>query len=249
MKPFLRFFLLGFLAPCAPVLLALLLIQLGMCPNAVRLSDFLWLTSLFIAGAAAWVLWRAWPRANASGGEGMAWRKIGGFAAGFFSPFVLLIGVLCLTIGLRETIFTADFIFLVPHNAGSFHRAEMESLVAQVRSQKFEGEKRFSWTEKSGIATLLPEPQTGPAYRPESRWVEAERGTDLHLKVVIVTNDEGHAGTYGFAFSDVPLPSTPDANDPEDKSRLQLDVPSSVCFSHPRMQIDAHWWEVFDDLE
>jgi len=249
MKPFLRFFLLGFLAPFAPILLGLLLIKLGLLPDAISPSDFLWLALLIIAGVAAWVLWRAWPRANAPGGKGMAWRKIGGFAAGFFSPFVLLIGILSLTIGLRETIFFADLICFVPRDAGPFHRAEMESLVVQVRSQKFEGKKGFIWTEQSGVATLLPKPQTGAAYIFESRWVEAERGADQHLKVVIVTDDEGHAGTYGFAFSDVPLPPTPDENYPEDKSRLQLDVPSPVCFSYPRMQIDAHWWEVFDDLE
>jgi hypothetical protein len=42
--------------------------------------------------------------------------------------------------------------------AGPFNRARMENLVAQVRSQKFDGQKRFWWTGLSGTGGIITDP-------------------------------------------------------------------------------------------
>jgi hypothetical protein len=78
-------------------------------------------------------------------------------------------------------------------------------------------------------------------------WAEAVRGPDQHLKVVIVTWDEGvdDGGVFGFAYSDDPLKPTHDELAKGDRNLLRLDPPTHVCNSYQRMQIDAHWWEVF----
>jgi hypothetical protein len=69
-----------------------------------------------------------------------------------------------------------------------------------------------------------------------------EENENLKLKVVILTNGGGHWGAYGFAFSDVPLSLSADA-----MGSMHLDVPGPLKASSVKQQIDAHWWEVFDD--
>ena len=74
--------------------------------------------------------------------------------------------------------------------------------------------------------------------------VWAQRTADGKLKVVIETRDLGHAGEYGFAYSEAPLIPTK-----LDGEWLSLDVPGRLNLVLPRMRIDDHWWEVVYNLD
>lgn len=64
---------------------------------------------------------------------------------------------------------------------------------------------------------------------------------DGNLTVVIETRDLGHAGEYGFAYSDRPLSPEPfDGGG----SWLRIDVPGDLNMVMPEMKIDGHWWKV-----
>jgi hypothetical protein len=142
------------------------------------------------------------------------------------------------------------YILEIPRGAGQFDRARMEGLVAQVRSEKFRGEKQFYWTTLSGTASLSNEPLAGAP----NLW--AERTQDQNLKVIIWTNGGAHASfACGFAYSDAALAPN---GIPADSPVFFTSGPNQVI-SHPaapafgvqglRMvrQIDAHWWEVYAD--
>ena len=63
------------------------------------------------------------------------------------------------------------------------------------------------------------------------------------LKVVIETRDLGHAGEYGFAYSEVPLITSPCR-----AIWLELDLPGHLTIAQPSMKIDDNWWEVLNNL-
>jgi hypothetical protein len=74
--------------------------------------------------------------------------------------------------------------------------------------------------------------------------VWANRTKEGHMKVVIETRDLGHAGQYGFAYSDVPL--TPERMD---ENWSTLDVPSQLRIVDADARIDEHWWRVVNNLD
>ncbi|PTX92166.1 hypothetical protein DB346_24810 [Verrucomicrobia bacterium LW23] len=146
-----------------------------------------------------------------------------------------------LPIFFMAAIFAGPWIYAVcTQNAGWFNRAEMESLVAQVRQHQFVGDKYFAWTMVSGKATLLPGTEEGNA-------LLARRSQEGKLTIAIITRDYHHAGVFGFAWSEAGFSPTMDVAY-SDPNRLILDVPSSICYTRKGLQIDAHWWEVFNDL-
>lgn len=54
----------------------------------------------------------------------------------------------------------------------------------------------------------------------------------------------GHAGEYGFAYSEVPLMPVPlDAN------WSTVDVPGRLTIVGSDAQIDEHWWAVLNNLD
>jgi hypothetical protein len=54
----------------------------------------------------------------------------------------------------------------------------------------------------------------------------------------------GHAGQYGFAYSEVPLtPERMDAN------WSTIDVPSQLQIVDDHSRIDEHWWRVVNNLD
>ena len=72
-------------------------------------------------------------------------------------------------------------------------------------------------------------------------WASATPGGEL--KVVIQTKDNGHAGEYGFAYSDVSLAPKASAG-----AWSYLDVPGRLYLVQPKMKIDDHWWKVLNNL-
>jgi hypothetical protein len=74
--------------------------------------------------------------------------------------------------------------------------------------------------------------------------VWANRTKEGHLKVVIETRDLGHAGQYGYAYSDVAL-----APEPMDTNWSTIDVPSQLRIVDADARIDEHWWRVLNNLD
>lgn len=62
---------------------------------------------------------------------------------------------------------------------------------------------------------------------------------DAHMQVNITTNEMGHAGAYGFAYSDELLP----ASTSEFSSGQIIYIVDGQEFV--KRQIDDHWWEIY----
>jgi hypothetical protein len=176
-------------------------------------------------------------------------RAVGATGGGIFSCAETRILMVAAVLGLVFLPFY--YLYAVPHldnfgrhtSAGHFDRAQMESLVAQVRQQKFSDEKDFNWDVIAGKATLLPATTIDEGIR-VANWVWARRTEDQKLDVVIMTVNGGHAVSYGFAYSDKILVPEKDP----DSEVLLLDVPG-MNETSPEEKIDEHWWEVFDDKD
>ena len=69
----------------------------------------------------------------------------------------------------------------------------------------------------------------------------AERTAEGKLKVVIETRDLGHAGEYGFAYSDVPLSPLTGLHG---EACPAIEVPGPLSAPCGRRKIDDHWCEV-----
>lgn len=132
-------------------------------------------------------------------------------------------------------------------NPGSFDRERFERVVDQVRrSGLAPGETReFRLDDPREPTSLRPcrEGETfGRGLGAGSVW--GERTREGKLKVVIETRDLGHAGEYGFAFSEEPLEPKPCGG-----GWSTLDVPGHLNLVLPDMKIDGSWWRVLYNLD
>ena len=134
--------------------------------------------------------------------------------------------------------------------AGEFHHQRFEAIVAEVRRRHpptcTTCEVTFRIDDFSNPQSLRPWVrgeelvQRGEgAGRVWARWTE-----DGKLKVVIQTRDYGHAGEYGFAFSDVPLTKEPFMGSSD---WYGVDVPGDLFLVGE--QIDERWWSVLNNLD
>ncbi len=243
MKSFAHFVLFGFVATSFPAVACLLLgeIVFGNFRQMAFLIAILCVQTGYFVVQFARRFRRgksgspAAPDATTTPRTPIYWSIIGGVAGGVCAAALVFIAL--------------PHILGIPSNAGSFDRAKMENLVAQVRNKKFSGDRQFYWTAVSGTTALSTEAPADP-----NLW--AERIDDQDLKVVIWTKNGGHASfSYGFAYSDVPL--APDGI-PKDSPVFFTSGPNEVIahsatlpFGDPGLhsirRIDAHWWEVYDD--
>jgi hypothetical protein len=125
------------------------------------------------------------------------------------------------------------------NSPGPFDRKQMESLVSQVRSQHFEGEKIFRWQEVAGAATLVTDER--------QRQVWAVRNANQQLTVVILVWGGTHYGAAGFAYSDSPFVRS-SLQEEAPPGGCTLDLPGPLRAAYPQKQIDGHWWPVFDNV-
>ena len=135
---------------------------------------------------------------------------------------------------------------LVP-SAGAFDRARFEAVVAEVRRQPMNAgaHARFRLVDPTDAGSLRPISENDPLARGQrAGLVWAERTKDGQLKVVIETRDAGHAGEYGFAFSEVPLVPMR-----MDQHWSTIDVPSKLNIVDADSKIDEHWWIVLNNLD
>ncbi|MBK9258680.1 MAG: hypothetical protein IPM54_02465 [Polyangiaceae bacterium] len=132
-------------------------------------------------------------------------------------------------------------------NPGFFHRKHFEAVVARVRSMAPAPgqEARFRLDDPSEPTSLrFVAPAEEFARGAGSGTVWAAVTPDGKLKVVIETRDLGHAGEYGFAYSDVPLSPQPFGG-----AWSTIDVPGHINLVKPDMNIDEHWWKVLYNLD
>ncbi len=134
-------------------------------------------------------------------------------------------------------------------NPGRFDRQSLEAIVAQVRLAELKpGELR------EFVVDRAKDPKSLQAFQPDQSLsrghgaghVWAQMSVDNKLKVVIETRDLGHAGEYGFAYSDVPLLPAPSGSSGD---WYTIDVPSHLTLVTPAMKINDHWWKVAYNLD
>jgi hypothetical protein len=135
-------------------------------------------------------------------------------------------------------------------NPGRFDRPAMETIIAKIRNAGLQPseEREFVLDKLSDPESFhLPKPLNPGEMMPSGTGagrVWAAVSGDGHLKVVIETRDLGHAGEYGFAYSDVPL--SPEHFGSEG-NWYSVDVPGHLNQVTPEMKIDDHWWEVLNE--
>ncbi len=136
------------------------------------------------------------------------------------------------------------FMIVFKQNPGHFDRKHLDSVVAQVRLAGLKpGEEReFILENVSDPQSLRPLHSDEMLLRERGAGhVWAEVSSDGKLKVVIETRYLGHAGEYGFAYSDAPLSPKPFGGS---GNCFSLDVPGVLNQILPSMKIDEHWWKV-----
>jgi hypothetical protein len=146
-------------------------------------------------------------------------------------------------------LFVLDRVGWLPflQNPGAFDRARLEAVVEQVRrSGLAPGETREFRLDDLREPASLRLRREGEVFGREqgagSVWAERTRAG--LLKVVIETRDLGHAGEYGFAFSEEPL-----APKPAGGGWYTIDVPGHLDHVLPDMRIDGRWWRVLYNLD
>ena len=137
-------------------------------------------------------------------------------------------------------------------NAGTFDRQRFEGVVDQVRELGLKpGESadlRLDDVYQPKSLRLrkaneeLEEALAKEEIVKRAGDVWATMTADGKLKVVIETRDLGHAGEYGFAYSEALLAPTPPA---WSRDVLRLDLPGDLYYS--RRKINDHWWEVYNN--
>jgi len=132
-------------------------------------------------------------------------------------------------------------------NPGRFDRPRFEAIIAEVRQAdlKPETEQQFFLDDlldpKSLRRVSYEEISKITSGRVAGR-VWAQVSPEGALQVVIETRDNGHAGQWGFAYSDRSPKVTPRG---EDDRWFYLAVPSHLNEVRTSWQIDNHWWKVF----
>jgi hypothetical protein len=132
-------------------------------------------------------------------------------------------------------------------NPGSFDRALLEAVVEQVRRAGVApGETRAFRLEDLREPTSLRPCREGEFFGrgQGAGCVWARRSSAGKLAVVIETRDLGHAGEYGFAFSEEPLVPKPFGG-----GWSTIDVPGHLNLVVSDMKIDGSWWRVLYNLD
>lgn len=138
------------------------------------------------------------------------------------------------------------FTIVFYQNPGPFDRERFENVIEEVRNSGIKpGETRVFRLDD------LAHPESLRPWKPDEQLslgqglgnVWAQMTAEGKLKVVIQTRDLGHAGRYGFAYSEAPL-----SPQPYDSDWFYLDLPCDLNLTLPGMQIDSKWWKVLNNL-
>jgi hypothetical protein len=141
------------------------------------------------------------------------------------------------------------FVIAFKQNPGRFDQKSFGGLVEQVRHMGLvPGEQKEFWVDTlSDPKSIRPLKSGTIVDRGQGIghvWAEVSR--DGKLKVVVETRDLGHAGEYGFAYSDEPLLPEPFATG---SNWFSIDVPGRLNLVLSSMKVDDHWWKVVYNLD
>ena len=134
---------------------------------------------------------------------------------------------------------------LMDQNPGPFKQKTYTAIVEEVRSRVPNGteEMTFRILDFADISSLQPSGSNELIRGQNAGTIWASKNSFGELKVVIQTKDLGHAGEYGFAYSDVPLHLTSFG-----EHWYYIDVPGRLNIATPKMQINQNWWKVVYNL-
>ena len=136
------------------------------------------------------------------------------------------------------------FLVLASQGPGWFHRSRFEAVVAEVRRLPLPVDEvvELYLDDVRTRDHLCPMDEASMQSGKRAGRVWAKRTASGHLKVVIETKDSGHAGEFGFAFSDLPLGPIRHTEYPD------VNVPGYLYYVEgPQSQIDEHWWRVYNN--
>ena len=127
-------------------------------------------------------------------------------------------------------------------NPGKFDRARFEGFVLEVRALNLKPNSSIElriddFNNPKSLCALKPDEMFGRGLGAGAVWTEVT--ADYTLKVTIETRDRGHAGEFGFAYSDTPLIL----------SDGTLNVPGRLYFSESKSKIDDYWWIVENRMD
>lgn len=156
------------------------------------------------------------------------------------------LGLFILMFGVGLSIRFSPLYITLRQNPGSFDRGHHEAIVARVRALNLAPSESITLRlddpdEPKSLRLVKPDEQFARGQGVGNVWARSRHG---HLTVVIETRDLGHAGEYGFAYSDEAL-----SLEPFGEHWFTLDVPSKINIVQPDMKIDAHWWKVVYNLD
>jgi hypothetical protein len=165
----------------------------------------------------------------------------------------LLVVVTLLAIASTVLVFTPlGWIVLLKfdQNPGAFDRERFEAIVLEVRALGLRpGEsvelKLDDIAVPKSLRSVKPNEMFARGLGAGNVWATVT--SDGKLKVVIETKDLGHAGEYGFAYSEAILIPGPLGD--ESGGWLQLDLPGRLNIVLPDMKIDDNWWRVCYNLD
>jgi len=143
-------------------------------------------------------------------------------------------------------VFTTPLSIFLRQNPGYFDRAHFNAVVDQVRGMSLEPGREIRLrldnpADPASLRLVKPDETFPRGAGAGCVWAKV---SDDNLVVVIETSDVGHAGEYGFAYSDVPLSSRPFGG-----GWFTIDVPGYINLVQPGMKIDDYWWKVLYNLD
>lgn len=142
--------------------------------------------------------------------------------------------------------YTTPLGIFLRQNSGYFDRAHFNAVVDQVRAMPLAPGREVRLrldnpAEPKSLRLVKPDETFSRGSGAGCVWAKIN---NEKLVVVIETSDLGHAGEYGFAYSDVPLSTTPFGS-----GWLTIDAPGHINLVKPEMKIDDHWWKVVYNLD
>jgi hypothetical protein len=167
----------------------------------------------------------------------------------YFTLGVLLfLGIVAVVLGIYYYKELCMLIYIGRHQGpGKFDRSKYEAIVRNVKAFEMKaGEKKLfklnNFEDPNSIQALPGNIDKHGTYGPGLIW--AEKTNKGLYKIVIRTRDLGHAGEYGFAYSDTLLTATSIGN-----GWSTIPVPGHINLVTSDMKIDDNWWKVVFNLD
>lgn len=122
----------------------------------------------------------------------------------------------------------------------ALHQKRYETLVQQVKQLNLKPGEQVSMRIDASLDPKSLRPAGQGSYSSMVGKVAVRRSADGSYQMGLITRDEGHAGAYGYLYSETPL----HLGGGEVTGRVE--APGDLRFV--REQIKVHWWSAYNDL-